>query len=168
MRAIMEAGAEWDIVPYGTEALGVLRIEKGHVAGSEINGTTTVGDLGMARMMSTKKDFIGRVLAQRPALKDPARPTLVGVKPVDSGAQLYAGAHLLLMGEVSPRTDHGYLTSAAFSPMLECSIGLGLLSRGPDRHGERMRAYDPVRDGDVEVEICSPVFFDPEGARLRC
>ena len=59
------------------------------------------------------------------------------------------------------------MTSVAFSPMLGHWIGLGVLARGPRRIGERVRAYDPVRDGDVEVEICNPVFFDPEGARLH-
>jgi methylglutamate dehydrogenase subunit C len=167
-RAIMEAGTAWNIVPYGTEALGVMRIEKGHIAGNELNGTTTAPDLGLGRMMSTKKDFIGRVLADRPALRDPSRQRLVGLKPLDGTARLYAGAHLLLKNaEVSPQNDQGYVTSAAFSPMLGCWVALGLLSHGPERNGERLRAYDPVRGGDVEVEVCSPVFFDPEGARLR-
>jgi sarcosine oxidase subunit alpha len=169
LRAIMQAGAAWDIVPYGTEALGVMRIEKGHVAGNEINGTTTAADLCLGRMMSTKKDFIGCVLARRPALSDPSRLTLVGLKPVDQTTRLYAGAHLLPKGvQVSLQNDSGYLTSAAFSPMLDCWIALGLLSRGPQRYGEHLRAYDPLRQGDIEVEVCSPVFFDPEGARLRC
>ncbi len=71
---IMEAGAAYGIAPYGTEALGVLRIEKGHPAGSELNGQTTAHDLGFGKMLSAKKDFIGRFMAARPALTDPARP----------------------------------------------------------------------------------------------
>ncbi|HWP15472.1 MAG TPA: glycine cleavage T C-terminal barrel domain-containing protein, partial [Xanthobacteraceae bacterium] len=63
--------------------------------------------------------------------------------------------------------DEGYMTSVAFSPMLGHWIGLGVIAYGPRRIGERVRAYDPVRNGDVEVEICNPVFFDPEGARLH-
>jgi glycine cleavage system aminomethyltransferase T len=59
------------------------------------------------------------------------------------------------------------MTSVAFSPMLKCWIGLGVLARGPQRIGERVRACDPVRNGDVEVEVCNPLFFDPEGARLH-
>ena len=74
IRAIMAAGAEYGITPYGTEALGVMRIEKGHVAGNEINGQLTARDLGLGRMMSTKKDYIGRVMAQRPALLDAGSP----------------------------------------------------------------------------------------------
>ena len=73
VRAIMDAGAPFGIAPYGTEALGVLRIEKGHPAGGELNGQTTAHDLGMGKMLSTKKDFIGRFMAARPALTDPAR-----------------------------------------------------------------------------------------------
>jgi len=168
IRAIMAAGEEFSITPYGTEALGVMRIEKGHVAGNEINGQLTARDLGLSRMMSAKKDYIGRVMAQRPALLDPERPALVGFRPLDRKAQPRAGAHFLPVGAAaSADNDEGYMTSVAFSPMLGCWIGLGLLKRGPQRIGERVRAYDPVRNGDVEVEICHPVFFDAEGTRLH-
>ena len=168
IRAIMAAGEEFGIAPYGTEALGVMRIEKGHVAGNEINGQLTARDLGLGRMMSTKKDYIGRVMAQRPALLEPDRPALVGFRPVDRNARLRAGAHFLPVGAANTiENDEGHMTSVAFSPMLGYWIGLGVLARGPQRIGERVRAYDPVRNGDVEVEICDPVFFDPEGARLH-
>jgi methylglutamate dehydrogenase subunit C len=168
LRAIMDAGKEWGVVPYGTEALGVMRIEKGHVAGNELNGQTSAHDLGFGRMMSTKKDFIGRVLAGRPGLTDPERPALVGIKPVDPRARLHAGAHFLVRGATpSLDNDQGHVTSVAYSPSLESWIGLGLLARGPRRHGERIRAYDPVRNGDVEVQVVAPTFVDPEGARLR-
>ena len=168
IRAIMDAGEEWKIVPYGTEALGVMRIEKGHVAGNELNGQTTAADLGLGRMMSTKKDFIGRILSQRPGLMAPDRPALVGLKPIDRAARLRAGAHFLPLGaEARMENDEGYVTSVAFSPMAGTWIGLGLLKNGPRRHGERVRAYDPVRNGDIEVEIVPPVFVDPEGARLK-
>jgi sarcosine oxidase subunit alpha len=168
IRAIMAAGEEFSITPYGTEALAVMRIEKGHVAGNEINGQLTARDLGLGRMMSAKKDYIGRVMAQRPALTDPQRPALVGFRPVDRKARLRAGAHFIPVGAaVSGQNDQGHMTSVAFSPMLGHWIGLGVLAGGPQRIGERVRAYDPVRNGDVEVEICNPVFFDPEGARLH-
>jgi sarcosine oxidase subunit alpha len=168
IRALMKAGAQWQIVPYGTEALGVMRIEKGHVAGNELNGQTTAADLGLGRMMSTKKDFIGRVLAARPGLTDPGRPALVGVQPVDRNTRLHAGAHFLaLKAEPSLANDEGHITSVAYSPMLRHWIGLGLLARGPQRLGERVRAYDPLRGNDIEVEVVSPTFFDPEGSRLQ-
>lgn len=168
IRAIMSAGDTLGVTPYGTEALGVMRIEKGHVAGNELNGTTTAADLGLGRMMSKKKDFIGRVLAERPGPTDPDRPALIGVKPVDGAARLYGGAHFLAPGAApSLENDQGYLTSVAYSPMLGHWIGLGFLKHGPERHGERLRAFCPIRGGDAEVEVVSPLFFDPEGARLH-
>ncbi|MPT24483.1 MAG: hypothetical protein E2577_16765, partial [Starkeya sp.] len=63
--------------------------------------------------------------------------------------------------------DQGYMTSVAYSPHLGHWIGLGLIKRGPERLGERVRAYDPVRGEEIEVEICAPGFIDPEGVRLR-
>ena len=166
--ALMSAGAELGATPYGVEALSVMRIEKGHVAGGELNGQTNARDLGLGRMMSTKKDYIGRAMAAREALVDPNRPTLVGLKPVDLATRLRAGAHILpRSAAATAENDQGWVTSVAYSPSLGHWIGLALVKRGPERHGERVRAYDPVRDGDTEVEIVSPVFLDPQGARLR-
>jgi sarcosine oxidase subunit alpha len=163
----MDAGRAFGIVPYGTEALGVMRIEKGHIAGNELNGTTTARDLGLGRMMG-KKDFIGKVLARRPGLVDPDRPALVGLKPIDRRQRLRNGAHLLARGApVTLENDQGYITSSAFSPMLGHWIALALLARGTERLAEAIRVVDPLRATDFEAEICSPVFYDPEGARLR-
>jgi sarcosine oxidase subunit alpha len=168
IRALMRAGEKFGVIPYGTEALSVLRIEKGHPAGNELNGQTTARDLGLGRMMSAKKDFVGRVLAGRPALVAPDRPRLIGLKPVDPVQRLRAGAHFLRLGAApTVAADEGYMTSVAFSPHIGSWIGLGLLVRGPERIGERVRAYDPIRNGDIEVEVVSPVFVDPEGLRLR-
>ena len=168
IRKIMELGAAYDIAPYGTEALGVLRIEKGHPAGGELNGQTTAHDLGLGKLLSAKKDFIGRFMAARPALTDPSRSSLVGLRPVNREDRLRAGAHLIPKGaEATAANDQGYVTSIAFSPSLGQWLGLGLLANGPQRHGELVRAYDPVRAGDVEVEACPPCHFDPEGAHLR-
>jgi len=168
MRAVMEAGKTFGIAPYGTEALSAMRIEKGHVSTNEVNGQTTAHDLGVARMLSTRKDFIGRVMADRAALKAPERPTFIGVKPMDRASVLRAGAHFLPLGAgATADNDQGYMTSVAFSPTLGHWIGLGLLQHGPQRIGEHVRAYDPVRGGDVEVEVCDPVFVDPERVRLN-
>jgi sarcosine oxidase subunit alpha len=167
IRAIMEAGAGYGVIPYGTEALGVMRIEKGHIAGNELNGNTTAHDLGLGRMLG-KKDFIGKVLARRPGLVDPERPAVVGLKPVDRRQRLRNGAHLLPRdAAIRLENDQGYITSSAFSPMLGHWIALALLVRGPERVGQLIRVVDPVRAADFEAEICSPVFYDPEGARLR-
>ena len=165
---LMQAGERYGITAYGTEALGVMRIEKGHPAGNELNGQTTAHDLGLGKLLSKKKDFIGRAMAARPALTDPMRPTLVGLKPVNAGARLRAGSHLLPQGVAAvAKNDQGYVTSVAFSPSAGHWIGLGLLKNGPARLGEKIRVYDPVRDGDVLAEVVSPVFVDPEGSRLH-
>jgi sarcosine oxidase subunit alpha len=156
------------VMAYGTEALSVMRIEKGHVAGAEINGQTTARDLGLGGMMAKKKDYIGRLMKERPALVTPDRPILVGVKPVDPEQRLRAGSHFLALdAQPSLDADEGYMTSAAYSPTLGQWIGLGLLRNGATRHGERSRAYDPVRGGDTLCEICPPCFVDPKEEKLR-
>ncbi|HET8997068.1 MAG TPA: glycine cleavage T C-terminal barrel domain-containing protein, partial [Acetobacteraceae bacterium] len=168
LRSIMQAGAAFGIMPYGTEALGMLRIEKGHVAGGELNGQTTARDLGLERLRSRKKDFVGRVLAQRPALLAPERPSLVGLRPVDRQDRFSAGAHFLQpAASERAENDLGWVSSAAFSPTLGHQIGLGLLAGGLGRIGQHLRAFDPVRGSDVMVEVVHPCFIDPEGERLR-
>ena len=167
-RNLMLAGRQFGVTPYGTEALGVMRIEKGHVAGPELNGTTTAADLGLGKMMSKKKDFIGRAMAAREALLAPDRQVVVGIKPVDRARRLRSGAHIVPRGAIpGPQTDQGYVTSVCFSPTLGQWIGLGLVARGRERLGEIVRAHDPLRGEDMDVELCSPVFYDPEGVRQR-
>jgi sarcosine oxidase subunit alpha len=167
-RNLMIAGEPFGVTPYGTEALGVMRIEKGHVAGPELNGTTTAGDLGLGKMASKKKDFIGRVLSQREALTAPDRQVVVGIRPVDKARRLRSGAHIVPKGAIpGPDTDQGYVTSVCFSPTQNQWLGLGLVSRGAERHGEIVKAHDPLRNETYDVELCSPVFYDPEGVRQR-
>ncbi|RUM97576.1 sarcosine oxidase subunit alpha family protein [Pseudaminobacter arsenicus] len=167
-RNLMIAGEPFGVIPYGTEALGVMRIEKGHVAGPELNGTTTADDLGLGKMASKKKDFVGRVMATREALVAPDRQVVVGIKPVDKARRLRSGAHIIPKGAiVGPDTDQGYVTSVCHSPMLGQWVGLGLVERGRERFGEIVRAHDPLRGEDYDVEICNPVFYDPEGGRQR-
>ena len=153
---------------YGMEALNVLRIEKGHITHAEIHGATTAFDIGFDRMVSRTKDCIGQRMAARPGLVDENRPQLVGLKPVDAGAVLTAGAHLFERGASARRVnDQGYITSAAYSPTLGHAIALGFLERGRARHGEIIRAVDALRETELLCEVCAPVFFDPEGGRLH-
>ena len=168
IRKIMEAGAEYDITPYGTEALGVMRIEKGHAAGNELNGTTTAQNLRMGRMVSKKKDSIGSILSEREGLNRDDDLRQVGIKPVDPKASVPAGSHLMsLTGPVDAAHDQGYVTSACYSPCLGHAIALGFLKNGSERMGERMRLVSPLTKVETEVEIVSPHFIDPEGERLR-
>ncbi len=167
-RAIMHAGTEFGIVPYGVEALSIMRIEKGHVAGGELNGTTTAGDLGLGKMMSTKKDYIGRVMAQREGLVDPQRQCVVGIRPVDHTMKLRSGGHLLKQGDApSMQADQGYICSVAWSPMLNMWLGLALLSNGRARHGEIIKVFDGLRGHHYLAEICDPVHFDAKNERLH-
>ncbi|AXI45945.1 sarcosine oxidase subunit alpha [Sulfitobacter sp. SK012] len=153
---------------YGMEALNVLRIEKGHITHAEIHGRTTAFDIGMARMVSAKKDCIGKVMAARPGLVDDNREQLVGLKPVGSVKQLTAGAHVFAEGDDAVRENgQGYVTSVAFSPDVGTYVGLGFVKNGPARIGEVMRMVDHLRAIEAEVEICSPVFVDPTGGRVR-
>ncbi|UWQ91836.1 sarcosine oxidase subunit alpha family protein [Rhodobacteraceae bacterium M382] len=168
MEKLMEAGEEFDAVPYGTEALGVMRIEKGHAAGNELNGTTSALNLGMGRMVSKKKDCIGNTLSEREGMNQEGALMLVGFKPVNSTDKVLAGAHLMnATGEVNAKTDQGYITSAAHSPILGSSIGIGFLKNGGERKGEVIRAVNPLEGKDIQVEVVSAHFVDPEGERLR-
>ena len=168
IRRIMEAGAEFGITPYGTEALGVMRIEKGHATGNELNGTTSAQNLGMGRMVSKKKDSIGSTLSERPGLNEDDDLRQVGIKPVNVDDQVPAGAHLMnATGPVDAAHDQGYATSACFSPILGHSIALGFLKNGSERMGEKMRLVSPLTGIETEVEIVSAHFVDPEGERLR-
>jgi sarcosine oxidase subunit alpha len=168
MRTILEAGAAFGIAPYGTEPLGVMRIEKGHPAGPEFNGQTTAHDFGMGKMVSKKKDFIGRFMGERAALTEPERPSLVGLRPVEENARIRAGAHLVPKdADVTAANDQGYVTSMAYSTELGTWLALAMLSRGPERHGEVVKVCDLLRGNELLAEVVSPCFVDPEGARLR-
>ncbi|ATX65418.1 sarcosine oxidase subunit alpha family protein [Roseinatronobacter bogoriensis] len=168
IRRLMQAGEEFDVTPYGTEALGVMRIEKGHAAGNELNGQTTARDLGMGRMVSDKKDSIGAVLSRREGLNQPDGLRLVGFKPKNPKARVLAGAHLLEIGaDMTAANDLGYVTSACYSPCLKSFIAIGFLKAGDERMGDVLRAASPLTGDDTEVEIVSAHFIDPEGERLR-
>jgi sarcosine oxidase subunit alpha len=167
-RSLMLAGAAYGITPYGTEALNVLRIEKGHPSGPEIDGRTTARDLGLGKLVSAKKDCIGSVLSGREALIAPERPILVGLKALSRSSQLSAGAHLIPPGEpATAEHEQGHVSSVAYSPSLECEIGLGFLKRGRDRIGEYIRVVDLLRGRDALCEVVDPTFIDPDGVRLR-
>jgi sarcosine oxidase subunit alpha len=154
--------------PYGMEALNVLRIEKGFITHAEIHGRTTAFDIGMDRMVSLKKDCIGQTMSRRPGLLDDNREQLVGLRPVAADGQLTAGAHLFEERAEAVRVNsQGYMTSVCHSPTLGRMIGLGFLKEGRARHGETVRLVDHLRNVETLCEVCDPVFFDPEGGRLR-
>ena len=168
-RNLMSAGKPFGVTPYGTEALGVMRIEKGHVAGPELNGTTTAADLGLGKMMSTKKDFVGRVMAGREALVAPDRQV--------------GGRHQADRPHAPPalrRAHHpeGQDARSGHRPGL-CHLGLFLAGARPvDRAGagrarprahrrDRCRARSRCAARTTRSSFASPVFYDPDGGRQR-
>jgi methylglutamate dehydrogenase subunit C len=170
IRKLVEAGTEFDAVVYGTEALGVMRIEKGHVAGGELNGQSSALNMGLGKMVSKKKDSIGMAMSLREGMNVAEGYRLVGVKPVKPGDKLTAGSHFLELDAANTaENDGGWLTSKIFSPHVGSDIALGYLKAGDQKIGKRMRAVNFLAGGiaDTEVEIVSPHFVDPEGARLR-
>ncbi|MCA2012333.1 sarcosine oxidase subunit alpha family protein [Cereibacter sphaeroides] len=167
MARLMELGADLGATPYGTEALGVMRIEKGHAAGAELTGQTTAQMLGLGKMVSKKKDAIGAVMSRRGGLGDDSR-RLVGLVPLDASQTVTPGAHLFTAGaRASMDSDQGWVTSAAYSPHVGSSIGLAFLERGDERMGEVITAANPLQGQSVAVKVVSAHFVDPEGGRLR-
>ena len=167
-RSIMHAGGDFGITPYGVEALSIMRVEKGHVAGGELNGTTTAADLGLGKMMSSKKDYIGRMMAAREGLVDANRQCVVGIRPVNERDRLRAGSHILRMGDPpSMGNDQGYISSIAWSPMLNMWLGLALLANGRSRIGEVVKIYDGIRNIHIKALICNAIHFDGENRRLH-
>lgn len=154
--------------PYGMEALNVLRIEKGFITHAEIHGRVTAYDIGMERMVSAKKDCIGKASAARPGLRGDHREQLVGLRPVGAVKELIAGAHLFNEGDEATRVnDQGYITSVGFSPTFGHVLGLGFLKNGRARHGERVRMVDHLKESETICEVQDPVQFDAEGGRTR-
>ncbi|MEM8750699.1 MAG: sarcosine oxidase subunit alpha family protein [Pseudomonadota bacterium] len=164
--ALMNAGKKFGIVPYGLEALSTLRIEKGHVAGPELNGRTTPYDLGLGGMVSTKKNFVGSVLLSRETFKAEDRLQLVAIKSID-GQRIRGGSHLVKGSKDNPGRSEGNTTSTCFSPELNTYMSLALLEGGSARHGEKMFAANPVRGAHVAVEVISPHIVDPDGGRMH-
>ncbi|MCH2096508.1 MAG: sarcosine oxidase subunit alpha family protein [Rhodobacteraceae bacterium] len=153
---------------YGMEALNVLRIEKGFITHSEIHGRVTADDIGMGRMVSSKKDCVGKTMSERPGLSGAEREQLVGLKPIGAVKQLTAGAHLFERNAAPNRAnDHGYITSVGFSPTLGHFIGLGFLLNGRARLGETVKMVDHLRELETLCEVIDPVMFDPDGGRVR-
>ena len=165
----LAVGESHGLVPYGLEALNILRIEKGHVTVAEIDGRVSAADLGFGKMMSSKKRFIGDALSTREGMDDPGRPTLVGLTPVDGKTRIRAGSILVEDPKTPPPVPKlGHVSSTApISPNVGHPISLGLLKDGPNRIGDTVWAVFPLKGEAVQVKVTSPNVFDVEGARLH-
>jgi sarcosine oxidase subunit alpha len=164
--ALMRAGEPFGIVSYGTEAMHVLRAEKGFViVGQDTDGTVTPHDLGMEWIVNPSKgDFLGRRSLRRPDLVRADRKQLVGLLPRDPNALLPEGAQLVWedTGRI-PMPMAGHVTSSYRSATLGRTFALGLVEGGHGRHGKTI--VSPLAGGAIEAEITAPVFHDPAGDR---
>ncbi|THD72660.1 sarcosine oxidase subunit alpha family protein [Thalassobius vesicularis] len=164
---IREAGAEFDIMPYGTETLHVLRAEKGFIMiGDETDGTVIPQDLGLNWAISKKKeDFIGKRAQTRSHMADPNRWKLVGLETLD-GSVIPDGAYAMAEGVNAngQRNTQGRVTSTYHSPTLGKGIAMGLVLHGPDRMGEVIE-FPKVDGTSVKARICDPVFYDKDGEK---
>ena len=164
-QALMQAGAEFGITPYGTETMHVLRAEKGYIiVGQDTDGSVTPIDLGLSGMVSKTKDFIGRRSLARSDTARTDRKQLVGLLSDDGQTVLPEGGQLVNMAQsvAPPVPMQGHVTSSYFSPTLGHPIAMALLRSGHQRMGQKV--YCALEDGrHVAATVCSPVFYDPEG-----
>ena len=165
--AVLAGGEPWKIFPYGTEALSVLRIEKGHIVSAEIDGTTLASEFGFERMHRQDSDFIGRRSLDREGLKT-GRKTMVGLRSNDTQIAIPRGAQIVSDPiEGAPVTMLGHVTSRCFSPNLNAEIALALVDPVMNHEGKTLYAVSPLTDETVAVTVTHPVFIDPNGERCR-
>ena len=164
---LMEAGAQYDITPYGTETMHVLRAEKGYViVGQDTDGSVTVDDLGMSWAVSkTKADFLGKRSLTRPDTARTDRKQLVGLLTEQPDSVLPEGAQLVNDPDVAtPVPMVGHVSSSYYSACCGHSIALALVKNGRQRIGDTV--FAPLSDGRVlKATITQPLFYDKEGAK---
>jgi len=168
LSAALDAGAAYQIAPYGIEALMMLRLEKGYLhVGSDTDGSSTPDDVGWGRVARAKtSDYIGKRSLLRPGNQDQKRKQFVGLEPLDPDQAIRPGGHLLSgTNRQPPAETEGWVTSACFSANLDRYIALGVLRDGRNRAGETFTVCD--EDLRYPVRVVSPVFYDPEGVRLN-
>ena len=164
---MLAAGKPWDLRSYGLEALGSLRIEKGHVVGSEMDGRTTLDDMGAGKMASQLKPFWGDALRRSENLARTDRPSLVGLEAIDPNEPPNNGAILFFADDEIKGHGRGHITSTTYSKHVGKAIALGLLQGGTARVGETVIAASPVHGRQYRLKVVQPCFLDAEGVRYR-
>ena len=162
---LWERSAEFSAVPYGIEALEIMRTEKGFIhIGTDTDGTTLPQDIGFARALDRKAaNFVGRRSLLRPAASDPNRFQLVALAPVDGRTQLPVGAQIA--AAAPPTQTEGHVTSSCWSPELGSPVALGMLARGSQRVGEKIQVHHLGQS--IEAQVVKAPFIDPTGKRLH-
>ena len=164
---ILKAAAPLGIKPYGLEALASLRIEKGHVAGLELDHRNTLDDLGLGKMAGKDKAYVGKELRFREDCQSPDRWSLVGLELMEPDKKLRGGSILFAASDEIKGHGRGYITSVTWSTELNKFIALGLYQGGLKHEGEEIIAAFPLKNEQVRLKIVSPHFIDHEGARLH-
>ena len=165
---LMAEGAQYGITPYGTEAMHVLRAEKGFIiVGQDTDGTVTPQDAGLDWAVGKKKpDFVGKRSLARPDIVAGGRKQLVGLLTEDPNIVLEEGAQIVAdPKQAIPMTMIGHVTSSYWSEALGRSVALALVAGGHDKMGETL--YIPMPDKTYKAKVSTMVFYDPEGARLN-
>ena len=166
-QALHAAGQAHGLVEYGTEAMHVLRAEKGYIiVGQDTDGTVTPDDAGLSWAIGkSKPDFVGKRSLARAAMQAPDRRQLVGLRTRD-GSVLDEGAQVAAVrGQTPPMQLIGHVTSSYDSAVLAHPIALALVAGGRSRLGQTL--FVPMPAGDLEVEVTAPVFYDVKGERLH-
>ena len=164
---LLARAAPLGIRPYGLEALASLRIEKGHVAGLELDHRNTIDDLGLGKMAAKDKHFVGCALRERADLRAPQRWSLVGLECLEPTAKLRGGAILFASDDPIAGHGRGYVTSVTWSTVLAKFIALGLYQGGLNHEGQEVVCAYPLKGEQVRARIVSPIFIDPNAERLR-
>jgi len=165
---VMEIGKEFDIQPYGTEALSTLRIEMGHVAGSELDGRTIPYDNSLEGLVSKKKDFIGKRSLNRVAFIAEDRQKVVGVVPLDKKTSIPEGSHLVKDADAKlPNPKLGHISASCWSVEFNNPFSLAILHDGKNMIGQKLFALSPLKNKSIPVEIVSSHYVDPKGERVR-
>src|SRR5262245_57749040 len=166
-QALMAAGEKYSITPYGTEAMHVLRAEKGYIiVGQETDGTITPYDLGMGWIVSKqKKDFLGKRSLSRTDTARPDRKHLVGLLTENPSEVIPEGGQIVAeLKDKPPMTMIGHVTSSYWSPNIGRSIAMALVKNGRNRQGDTV--YVPLPNRVIRAKVTEPKFYDLEGARL--
>jgi len=165
---IIEVGNEFNIQPYGTEALSTLRIEMGHVAGTELDGRTIPYDNGLDGLISKKKDFIGKRSLNREAFNSNERQKVVGVVPLDKKTSIPEGSHLVKEANAKlPNPKLGHISASCWSVEYNNPFSLAILKDGKNMIGKKLYALSPLKNKSIPVEIVSSHYVDPKGERVR-
>ena len=165
---IIEIGKQFDIQPYGTEALSTLRIEMGHVAGSELDGRTIPHDNSLDGLVSKKKDFIGKRSLGKSAFIASDREKIVGVVPLDKKTSIPEGSYIVKDPKASlPNPKLGHVSASCWSVEYDNPFSLAIIKDGKNMIGQKLFAMSPLKNKTIPVEIVSSHYVDPEGKRVR-